>query len=171
MNPWTACSVGLRIVGSVTIMENQSVLRRFGHEMRTPYGQSERYAALLFYQRRTRYNSYQIYRRARERGFNSHPNVLPIIDVSETLWPVCIMSPWMQNGNIIQYTKANPSANRLTLVRTVDPEINEDDPWTTPTIACTGVPRPNVSPSVGRFTRQYRSGRQPGKCVSPHADC
>ena len=46
----------------------------------------------------------------------SHPNVLPIIDVSETLFPFCIMSPWMSNGNIAQYTQTNPGANRLTLV-------------------------------------------------------
>ena len=48
---------------------------------------------------------------------NPHPNVLPVIEVSKTLSPLCIMSPWMPNGNITQYTKANPGANRLTLVR------------------------------------------------------
>jgi hypothetical protein len=54
------------------------------------------------------------------RGRNpiSHPNVLPIIDVSETPSPLHIMSPWMPDGNITQYTQTNPSANRLMLVRT-----------------------------------------------------
>jgi hypothetical protein len=48
----------------------------------------------------------------------SHPNVLPIIEVSKTLFPLCIMSPWMLDGNIIQYTHANPGNNRLMLART-----------------------------------------------------
>jgi hypothetical protein len=47
----------------------------------------------------------------------SHPNVLPIIEVSETSFPFCIMSPWMPGGNITQYTKINPDADRLMLVR------------------------------------------------------
>jgi hypothetical protein len=46
----------------------------------------------------------------------SHPNLLPIIDVSETLFPFCVMSPWMPDGNITQYTRVNPDTNRLMLV-------------------------------------------------------
>jgi hypothetical protein len=30
---------------------------------------------------------------------------------------VCIVSPWIPDGNIIQYTQMNPSADRLLLVR------------------------------------------------------
>lgn len=45
-----------------------------------------------------------------------HPNVLPVIDVSKTTFPLCIMTPWMQNGNITQYTRMNPGANWLMLV-------------------------------------------------------
>jgi len=48
---------------------------------------------------------------------NPHPNVLRVIRVSEELFPFCIMSLWMPDGNITQYTQANPSANRLMLVR------------------------------------------------------
>ena len=48
---------------------------------------------------------------------NPHPNVLSVVEVSETLLPLCIMSPWMPGGNIIQYIKVNPGANRLMLVR------------------------------------------------------
>jgi len=51
-----------------------------------------------------------------ESGLNSHPNVLPVIRVSKGLFPVCIMSPWMPDGNIAKYTKANPRADRLMLV-------------------------------------------------------
>jgi len=46
----------------------------------------------------------------------SHPNVLPFHGVSETLFPFCIISPWLSNGNIIEYIKKNQRANRLQLV-------------------------------------------------------
>ncbi|KAF9649128.1 kinase-like protein [Thelephora ganbajun] len=49
----------------------------------------------------------------------SHPNVLPVLQVSETLFPLCTMSPWMPDGNILQYTQKNPSANRLMLLAEV----------------------------------------------------
>ena len=62
--------------------------------------------------------SYQRHRRfVNETKLNSHPNVLPVIQVSEGLFPVCIMSPWMPNGNITQYTQMNPDVDRLRLVR------------------------------------------------------
>ena len=46
----------------------------------------------------------------------SHPNILPIVEVSEELFPFCIMTPWMPGGNIMQYTQKNPSVNRPMLV-------------------------------------------------------
>ncbi|KAF9642387.1 kinase-like protein [Thelephora ganbajun] len=49
----------------------------------------------------------------------SHPNVLPILQVSETLLSLCTMSPWMPDGNISQYTQKNTSANRLMLLAEV----------------------------------------------------
>ncbi|KAF9789587.1 hypothetical protein BJ322DRAFT_546243 [Thelephora terrestris] len=49
----------------------------------------------------------------------SHPNILPVVQVSQDLFPFCIMSPWMPGGNIMQYTKKNPSANRLMLLAEV----------------------------------------------------
>ena len=60
-------------------------------------------------------------------GRDPHPNVLPVIGVSETLFPLCIMSPWMPDGNITQYTQTNPGADPLILVRVHRP----DDLWTT----------------------------------------
>jgi len=66
----------------------------------------------------TQGSSHQVFRRVIEgNNPNPHPNVLPVIEVSETLFPFCIMTPWMPDGNIIQFTQANPGANRLTLVR------------------------------------------------------
>jgi len=47
----------------------------------------------------------------------SHPNILPVIQVSETLFPLCIVSPWMPDGNIMQYVRKHDDANRLMLVR------------------------------------------------------
>ena len=49
-----------------------------------------------------------------------HPNVLPFYGMST--WPqdpriVCLISPWMRNGNIVEYLGKTPQANRLLLVR------------------------------------------------------
>jgi len=64
-----------------------------------------------------------MYRRVNEEGkLEPHPNVLPVIEVSKTLFPLCIMSPWMLNGNIAQYIRVNLGANRLILVRGRLPE-------------------------------------------------
>jgi serine/threonine protein kinase len=72
----------------------------------------------FFYQRYTECASYQAFgREIDELKSISHPNILPIIEVSETLFPFCIVSPWMPDGNITQYIKTNPSADRLMLVR------------------------------------------------------
>ena len=46
----------------------------------------------------------------------SHPNVLPFFGVSETLFPFCIINPWLTNGNINEYAKKNERVNRLQLV-------------------------------------------------------
>ena len=60
---------------------------------------------------------YQIfYQDGQECKHFSHPNILPVIEVSEGLFPFCIMTPWIPGGNIMQYTQKNPSANRLMLV-------------------------------------------------------
>jgi len=66
----------------------------------------------------TQFSSYQTYHRVvKESKLNSHPNVLSVIRVSEGLFPVCIMSPWMPGGDITQYAQMNPGADRLILVR------------------------------------------------------
>ena len=78
---------------------------------------------LLRYLRHTQYASHQIYRCVYEKNkLNPHPNVLPVVEVSEMLSPLCIMSPWMPDGNIAQYTHVNTGANRLMLVRAHQPE-------------------------------------------------
>jgi serine/threonine protein kinase len=57
-----------------------------------------------------------------ERKYLSHPNILPVIDVSKTPFPFYIMSPWMPGGNITQHIQRNPDVNRLTLVCVYQPE-------------------------------------------------
>lgn len=61
---------------------------------------------------------HKAYRRVNEGGGSGpHPNVLPVIEVSKTLFPLCIMTPWMPNGNIVDYITENWGADRLLLVR------------------------------------------------------
>ncbi|KAK1218886.1 hypothetical protein PQX77_018413 [Marasmius sp. AFHP31] len=45
----------------------------------------------------------------------SHPNVLPFYGVSTTLFPqcFCLISPWMDNGDIITFLKRNPGHDIL----------------------------------------------------------
>ena len=53
----------------------------------------------------------------------SHPNVLPLLGVSFSTRPYSfhMASPWMKNGNVTEYTRSNPSANRLQLVSAFTP--------------------------------------------------
>ena len=44
----------------------------------------------------------------------SHENVLPFLGVSES--PFWVISPWMPNGNIFNYTQQESGVNRLKLV-------------------------------------------------------
>jgi hypothetical protein len=72
---------------------------------------------LFIYQSCAQYITYQLFRLGNDGRMSiSHPNLLPVIEISDPLLPFCIMSPWMPSGNIIQYTQANPDADRLTLV-------------------------------------------------------
>jgi len=46
----------------------------------------------------------------------SHPNVLPFLGVSESLFPFSIITPWLSNGDIIEYIRKHRGVNRLRLV-------------------------------------------------------
>ena len=46
-----------------------------------------------------------------------HPNILSIEGVAPQLFGFCMVSRWMENGNILGYIKRYPSTNRLELVR------------------------------------------------------
>jgi len=45
-----------------------------------------------------------------------HPNVLPLIGVTTSETQFVMVSDWMVNGNINDFVRARPDANRLELV-------------------------------------------------------
>lgn len=59
-----------------------------------------------------------------------HPNILPFLGIHrlETDVPrVCLISPWLENGNVVEFLEAFPDTDRLKLVSgecTVPPASN-----------------------------------------------
>ena len=49
----------------------------------------------------------------------SHPNVLPVLGVSQDPFPLCVITEWMLNGNIMNFTAKHPEVNCLRLVRPI----------------------------------------------------
>lgn len=49
-----------------------------------------------------------------------HPNILPLLGVSEVADYFDILTEWMPHGNLMQYAKLHPEVNRLELVSTTD---------------------------------------------------
>jgi len=47
-----------------------------------------------------------------------HANILPFYGVSTTVADLCLVFPWYENGNIMEYLKKVPDANRFDLVST-----------------------------------------------------
>lgn len=46
----------------------------------------------------------------------THKNILPFLGVSRDVAELCLISPWMRNGSIVEYTRNNPHINPLELV-------------------------------------------------------
>ena len=48
----------------------------------------------------------------------SNPNILPLLGVSVSADPHCflILTDWMSNGNVVEFTRSHPEENRLRLV-------------------------------------------------------
>ena len=46
-----------------------------------------------------------------------HPDVLPLLGVTMTETRFVMVSEWMERGDINEFVKANPDADRLGLVR------------------------------------------------------
>jgi len=49
-----------------------------------------------------------------------HGNILPFYGVSAAITDFCLVFPWYENGNIMEYLKGNPDVSRFTLVSTLD---------------------------------------------------
>jgi len=91
----------------------------------------------------------------------SHPNVIPLLGVSESLLSFCIISPWLPNGNILEYSRKHGGANRLHLVS------NHHNPRTqgaeTQSLtACASCLWSRISAFTEHHTRWYSSGEQCG---------
>ena len=41
---------------------------------------------------------------------------MPFLGISESLFPLCIISHWLPNGNIVEYVQKHREANRFHLV-------------------------------------------------------
>jgi len=103
--------------GRENIMGIQCVSKWFGDRRWSTRGGSDRYDNRSIQLEAYSVRFIQMYHRVIEESkLNSHPNVLRVIQVSKGLLPVCIMSPWMPDGNITHYTQMNPDADRLVLV-------------------------------------------------------
>ncbi|TDL22634.1 kinase-like protein [Rickenella mellea] len=47
----------------------------------------------------------------------SHPNIVPFLGISDPkLFPLCMVSQWMENGSLLVYLRRYPRANRLNLL-------------------------------------------------------
>jgi len=45
-----------------------------------------------------------------------HNNILPFYGISTTVADFCLVSPWYENGNVMDYLKKKPNTSRLPLV-------------------------------------------------------
>ena len=48
-----------------------------------------------------------------------HGNILPLYGVPTAVPDLCLVFPWYENGNIIDYLRKNPDSNRFGLVSTL----------------------------------------------------
>jgi len=46
----------------------------------------------------------------------NHPNILPFYGASTNRDQFRMVSPWMENGNVLSYTRKNPEADRVRVV-------------------------------------------------------
>jgi len=49
-----------------------------------------------------------------------HGNIDPFYGVSTTVTNLCLVSPWYENGSIMEYLKGNPDVSRFALVSTLE---------------------------------------------------
>ena len=98
----------------------------------------------------------------------SHPNILPVLGVSQELVPLRVVTERMTDGNIVDFTSGHPEVNRLCLVRPISvfplnphilrhsqslrkqqPDCNTYIRW----VSYTTTPSPYVSPTISTDCR------------------
>ena len=47
----------------------------------------------------------------------NHPNVLPNLGAGPDIAELCVVSPWMSEGHLLQYLRKYPGADRVMIVR------------------------------------------------------
>jgi len=52
-----------------------------------------------------------------------HDNIIPFYGVSTTIAEFCLVFPWYENGNIIDYLEKWPDVNRYCLVGVSDSRV------------------------------------------------
>ncbi|KAF9443482.1 kinase-like protein, partial [Macrolepiota fuliginosa MF-IS2] len=54
-------------------------------------------------------------------GSFNHPNIIPFYGIFylEFRQSICLVSPWMDHGNLVEYLKHNPSAPRMNLIHDI----------------------------------------------------
>ena len=66
-----------------------------------------------------------------------HENILPLIGVSSVPLPFSMVSAWMENGDVMSFTKATPDQNPFSLVGVTNLVCGVADPmrssWMRPT--------------------------------------
>lgn len=55
----------------------------------------------------------------------NHPNVVPALGAAPDIAELCVVSPWMPDGDLLQYLGKNPGANRFSIVRIHAAHTNE----------------------------------------------
>ena len=55
----------------------------------------------------------------------NHPNILSFLGVNADLFKesLCLVSPWMPNGNLMVYIQKNPQHDRVTSVIQISPQM------------------------------------------------
>ena len=55
----------------------------------------------------------------------NHPNVLPTLGAAPSIAELCVVSPWMPDGYLLQYLAKYPEASRVHIVSVRDVYDNE----------------------------------------------
>ena len=138
--------VDLRIFGKACRVRIWCALRRSGPRRRRIWTRSNGCVTVPYCDGRmnSANPNQRFYREIVAWKYVSHPNVLPFLGVSETLFSFCIISPWLRNGNIVEYIQKHREANRLHLVSDRHNPNTGKDSKIPPSVACTGCQRSRV---------------------------